>query len=154
VFGNFSWVVTRGKDIDSDQYLINGSVSPTDSEPALTYIQTHAIPLDHQGEFTASGGVSYDLTRDDLLYADVLFGSGLRSGNVNQFQEPDYAPINLGYQHTFHVDNSDRDLIKFRVDLLNVLNQSYQIRNGTGIGVAAAQYGQRFGVFAGLSYEF
>jgi outer membrane receptor protein involved in Fe transport len=154
VFGNFSWVVTRGKDIVSDQYLIDGTVSPTDNTPALTYIHNNAIPLDHEGEFTASGGVSYDLTRDDMVYADVLFGSGLRSGNVNQFQEPDYAPINLGYQHTFHVNNSDKDLVKFRVDLLNVLNQSYQIRNGTGIGVTAPQYGQRFGVFTGLSYEF
>ncbi len=30
----------------------------------------------------------------------------------------------------------------------------YQLRNGTGIGVGAPQYGQRRSFFVGLAYDF
>jgi hypothetical protein len=35
-----------------------------------------------------------------------------------------------------------------------VFNEGYQIRSGTGVGVQAAQYGERRTFLAGLSYEF
>ena len=41
-----------------------------------------------------------------------------------------------------------------RLDVINVLDEVYQIRNGTGIGVGAPQYGPRRGLFAGLSKAF
>jgi len=38
-----------------------------------------------------------------------------------------------------------------RFDIVNVFDTIYQIRNGTGIGVFAPQYGPRRGYFVGIS---
>jgi outer membrane receptor for ferrienterochelin and colicin len=142
-FGNFSYVNTLGKDIISNQYLF--------SNAELAFIHSHYIKLDHEGEYTASFGVSYTL-KNDMVYADVLYGSGLRKGFVNSQKEQEYLPVNLGYQHMFRIDR--KNVVKFRVDVLNVFDESYQLRDGSGVGVASAQFGQRRTFLAGISYEF
>ena len=38
-----------------------------------------------------------------------------------------------------------------RFDVINLFDKEYQIRNGTGVGVGAPQYGPRRGLFFGLS---
>ena len=40
---------------------------------------------------------------------------------------------------------------EFRLDILNIFDRQYQIRDGSGIGVGAPQWGQRRGVFVGVS---
>jgi outer membrane receptor protein involved in Fe transport len=44
--------------------------------------------------------------------------------------------------------------VKVRFDVTNVFDQSYQLRNGTGIGVFAPQFEPRRGFFGGLSWIF
>jgi outer membrane receptor protein involved in Fe transport len=44
--------------------------------------------------------------------------------------------------------------VKFRADIVNVFDEKYEIRDGSGIGVVAPQFGPRLGFFAGLTYEF
>ncbi|HEX4055901.1 MAG TPA: TonB-dependent receptor [Tepidisphaeraceae bacterium] len=144
-FGNFAWVLTSGKNIISQQFTIDSA--------ELAYIQSNAIPLDHQSEYTASAGVSYQWTNDEV-YLDFLYGSGLRSGFANDMSEPQYYPINIGYEHAFHPGGSRHEIIKLRFDVLNLLDESYQIRSGTGIGVGAPQYGQRRTFYMGLAYQF
>ena len=145
-FGNFSYVNTLGKDIISQQYLFDND--------ELAYIHDHYIKLDHEGEYTASVGVSYRILRDTTVYVDALYGSGLRSGFANLQKEPEYFPVNLGFEHKFRIAGSTKNVVKFRFDVVNVFDESYQIRSGTGVGVAAAQYGARRGFFAGLAYDF
>ncbi|MDP9172355.1 MAG: TonB-dependent receptor [Planctomycetota bacterium] len=145
-FGNFGWVLTGGRDIDSQQFLIGSD--------RLAFIQNHFIKLDHESEFTASAGTSYKVTRNDLVYADILYGSGLRAGFANQLQEPYYYPVNVGFEHIFHSGGQHDNLVKFRFDIVNLFDQSYQLRNGTGIGVGAPQYGQRRAFLFGLAYDF
>jgi len=144
-FGNFAYVLTRGRDIVSQQFTI-----PNDE---LGFIQSNPIPLDHQSLYTASAGVSYQWTNDEV-YPDVLDGSGLRSGFANSQSEPQYYPVNVGYEHAFHPNGSRHEIVKLRFDVINLLDESYQIRSGTGIGVAAPQYGQRRTFYVGLAYEF
>jgi outer membrane receptor protein involved in Fe transport len=144
-FGNFSYVNTLGKDIISQQYLFDNA--------ELAYIHNHYIKLDHEGEYTASAGVSYTW-KDNKVYVDALYGSGLRKGFANSQKEPQYIPVNVGYERQFRMDASGRNIVKFRFDILNLFDESYQLRDGTGVGVAAAQYGQRRSFLAGLSYEF
>jgi outer membrane receptor for ferrienterochelin and colicin len=146
VFGNFSYCLTRGRDIDSQEFQI--------ASDELAYIKTHYIPLDHQGEYTFSGGISDKLTPHDLIFANVLYGSGLRGGFANDEKEPQYAPVSLGYQHIFQVDPSGKDLIKLRFDVVNLFDEVYRLRSGSGIGVEAPQFGQRRGYFVGLDYDF
>jgi len=145
-FGNFSYVNTLGKDIISQQYLFDND--------ELAYTHNHYIKLDHEGEYTASLGVSYTWMKHNLVYVDATYGSGLRAGFANEKKEPEYFPVNVGYEHTFAINNSKNNAVKFRVDVLNVFNESYQLRDGTGIGVQAPQYGARRTFLAGLSYQF
>ncbi len=38
--------------------------------------------------------------------------------------------------------------VTLRVDVVNLLDHSYQQRNGSGLGIAAAHFGQRRGLFS------
>jgi hypothetical protein len=142
-FANFAWTLDHGKDIDSQEFTIDPD--------ELAYIQTHYIPLDHESIYTASGGVSYQW-KNNQVYLDMLYASGLRSGFANSAAEPGYYPVNIGYMHAFAV--SRREVVKLRFDIVNLFDDNYQIRSGTGIGVAAPQYGQRRTFYMGLAYDF
>jgi len=137
-----------GKNIDSAQFNF------TQSE--LDYIAEHYIDLDHEQKMTASGGASY-LWLATRFSADLIFGSGLRADEVladgnsipNGAHLPYYTQVNLGLSHMFHVD--DAGTLTARIDMINAFDKVYQIRNGTGVGVGAPQYGPRRGLFAGIS---
>jgi outer membrane receptor protein involved in Fe transport len=145
---NLAWQYAHGKDIDSAQFNF--------SEDDLAYIARNYIHLDHEQEITASGGVSYvwDHTR---ISADLLLGSGLRADETlpdgtsvpNGAHLPYYAQVTLGANHIFHLGESGT--LTARFDLINVLDRRYEIRDGTGVGVGAPQFGPRRGLFFGLS---
>jgi outer membrane receptor protein involved in Fe transport len=140
---NLAWQSARGKDIDSAQF----NFSPDD----LAYISNHYIHLDHEQQVTASGGASY-LWGHTRLSADFLVGSGLRNtpGNVpNGDRLPYYTQVNLGASHVFHLGATDT--LTARLDVINVLDKRYEIRDGTGVGVGAPQFGPRRGIFVGIS---
>ncbi|HWE93392.1 MAG TPA: TonB-dependent receptor [Tepidisphaeraceae bacterium] len=145
-FANLSWVKTMAHDIDTQQFNFG--------QDELDYIKAHNIKLDHESEYTVSAGVSYTFLRDNRAYVDFLFGSGLRAGFANTQQEPSYYPVNIGYEHIFRGGFWGRNNVRARIDLVNVFDQSYELRNGTGLGVNASQFGQRRSVFAGITYEF
>jgi len=142
-YGNFAWTSAQGKNINSQQFTI--------APDELAYIQSNFIALDHESLYTASAGVSYDW-KDNEVYLDWLFGSGLRSGFANLLAEQSYYPVNIGYIHTFHP--SRREALQLRFDVLNVFDEVYQLRSGTGVGVAAPQYGQRRTFLVGMAYQF
>ncbi|WP_231098565.1 TonB-dependent receptor [Gluconobacter oxydans] len=144
LFGNFSYVKTSARDINSAQYQF---------DPAeLAYIRNHAIQLDHQGEFTATAGASWT-TKHDVAYADFVYGYGLRSGFANLEKEPQYDVFNIGYQHSFTKVPFGQD-IKVRGDVVNLFDKRYQLRDGSGVGIYQAQYGQRRGTFFAVVSEF
>jgi outer membrane receptor protein involved in Fe transport len=62
---------------------------------------------------------------------------------------PYYAQVNLGASHVFHLDGAGT--LTTRFDVINVLDKRYEIRDGTGVGVGAPQFGPRRGLFFGLS---
>jgi outer membrane receptor protein involved in Fe transport len=55
----------------------------------------------------------------------------------------------LGASHVFHL--GDAGTLTTRFDVINVLDKRYEIRDGTGVGVGAPQFGPRRGLFFGLS---
>ena len=83
-----------------------------------------------------------------------MYGSGLPLGFANTEKEPEYAPVSVGYEHTFHPQWSGVADVRLRFDILNIFDEVYQIRNGTGIGVGAPQFGQRRSFYAGLTFDF
>ncbi|MGA8659939.1 MAG: TonB-dependent receptor, partial [Chthoniobacterales bacterium] len=143
-YANFGFERGTGEQIASSQFLFGPD--------ELAFIRNHWVFLDHDQRYTVSAGASYTY-KDTTIYADLLYGSGLRSGFVNTDELPGYYPLNLGFTHIFHLPEK-YGLLKFRFDVTNIFDQSYQLRNGTGIGVFAPQYGPRRGFFAGLSYLF
>ncbi len=132
-----------GKDIISSQY--------TFSQTELNYIQSQWIHLDHDQTLTASGGVSY-MWRDTSYAADFIAGSGLRNGFANTQHLPGYLNLNLSIDRNLHlpwIGNLDT-----RLAVVNVLDRIYEIRDGTGVGVGAPQFGQRRGFYLGMQKKF
>jgi hypothetical protein len=145
---NLAYQSAKGKDIDSSQFNFSAA--------ELQYIASRYIHLDHEQQVTASGGVSYVLMHTTVS-ADFLLGSGLRSDEIlddgqsipNGAHLPYYEQVNLGVNHVFHID--DAGTLTARFDVINAFDRRYEIRDGTGVGVGAPQYGARRGLFVGLS---
>ena len=144
LFGNFSFVKTAAREINSAEYQFDPE--------ELSYIRAHAIQLDHQGQYTASAGASYS-SKHHLAYIDFLYGYGLRSGFANLDKQPQYDIFNVGYQYTFTRVPLGHDL-KVRADIVNLFDKRYQLRDGSGVGIYQAQYGQRRGTYFSLVSDF
>ena len=145
-YANFAVSEALGTDIISNQYEFSAA--------DLAYINNHYIYLDHNQTYTGSFGASYSLW-DTMLYADILYQSGLRADSDNApngASLPAYYPLNLGVSHLFRVPSFTD--VTVRLDVVNVLDESYEIRDGTGVGVGAPQWGSRRGFFAGVKLAF
>jgi outer membrane receptor protein involved in Fe transport len=140
---NLAYSRAQGKQIDSAQFNFDAD--------ELAYISSHWVNLDHDQRITASFGGTYDLGRTTFTF-DGLVGSGLRSGFANTDRLPVYAQINLGVIQHFNQPM----LGKFdaRLVVVNAFNRVYELRDGSGIGVGAPQYGPHFAVYAGVTKHF
>jgi outer membrane receptor protein involved in Fe transport len=143
-YANLAFQSDKGRGIESAQFNF--------SADDLRYIANNYIDLDHEQRVTASGGVSY-LWQETRFSSDLLFGSGLRAtpdaGPPNGTHLAYYTQVNMGVSHIFHITGAGT--LTARADVINVFDRDYQIRNGTGVGVGAPQYGPRRGYFFGLS---
>jgi outer membrane receptor for ferrienterochelin and colicins len=133
----------------------------------LDYSQGHYIYLDHDQRYSASGGASY-LWQGTRFGGDLIYGSGLRADlATSPTTEPDgsvltaipngeelqpYVQVNLSVTHRFE-DVWGKPL-ELRFDIINAFDAVYQIRNGTGVGVFAPQFGPRRGFFFGMTKDF
>jgi outer membrane receptor protein involved in Fe transport len=142
-YANLALSRATGREIVSGEFQF--------SPEELAYIATHDVSLDHDQTVSASTGGSYRLG-GTVIYADLLYGSGLRRGFANTDHLPAYHPLNVGAQHTFKLGGR-RELIA-RLDVMNVFDEIYELRDGSGIGVGAPQFGQRRGLYGGLTLAF
>ena len=161
IYANGATQRARGKDIETAQF----NFDPLD----LEYTTNHYISLDHEQQYTASAGASY-LWNDTRFSFDALMGSGLREDlaapngvtladgettyNIpNGAHLPYYRQVNTGVSHTFKNWSwgSSKNSPTVRFDVINLFDTAYQIRNGTGIGVGAPQWGPRRGYFGGIT---
>ncbi|MEP6939553.1 MAG: TonB-dependent receptor [Rudaea sp.] len=117
----------------------------------LAYIASHWVHLDHDQRLSGSGGVSYDWN-GTRLGADFLYGSGLRNDFANSAHLPTYWQVNLSASRDFELPQLGRTNV--RLALINATDEVYQIRDGSGIGVGAPQYGPRAGAYFGLTKTF
>ncbi|HEY3799409.1 MAG TPA: TonB-dependent receptor [Caulobacteraceae bacterium] len=141
----------EGRDIVSSQF----NFSPDE----LAYIAANFIHLDHDQTYTASGGASY--TWGHLkLSTDLLYGSGLRNDLVladgedipNGGHVPGYVQVNLSA--AYKIDLGKAGPLTLRFDVINVAGAQYEIRDGTGVGVGAPQFGPSRGFFGGVTKSF
>jgi outer membrane receptor protein involved in Fe transport len=149
-YGNLAVSQEQATNVVSNQYLFD-NVTPLADLGGMTelqYIDSHWIYTDHNQFVTGSAGASY-LWYGTRYSVDMIYGSGLRSGDANISSESPYAQFNLGMSHEFAMPDGKPLTVRF--DVVNVLDTIYQIRSGTGIGVFAPQYGPRRGYFVGVS---
>ena len=148
LYANAAWSRAMGQTITSAQF----NFGPDE----LSYIANNPIHLDHDQTWSGSAGAAYSWNADSdtptRLSADIIVQSGLRAsiagGVPNGIELPTYAPVNLALMHKL------RPGTMVRLDVLNVGDEVYQIRNGTGVGVGAPQYGMRRTILASLSQHF
>jgi hypothetical protein len=85
---------------------------------------------------------------------DFIEGSGLRRSVVhpNDSSLPPYQVANVGISRKFNWPAFGP--MEARLDVKNLWDERYKIRDGSGLGVFAPQWGVRNGVFAGIRKEF
>jgi hypothetical protein len=152
-YGNLAYSRAIGKDIDSARFNFSAA--------ELAYISQHYIYLDHDQRWTRSAGAAYAFHRDTAfatrVSVDVFTGSGLRAddtvrGIPNSRGLPTYGVANFSV-----VQDLDLGIgrgTQARPDVLNVTDAKYEIRDGTGVGVGASQYGLRRAILAGMTQKF
>ena len=163
-YGNLAVGQEKATNVVSNQYLFDTAMPLADlgGLTELQYIDSHWIYTDHTQLVTGSAGASYqfcgrqsyrgenwwDSLCGTTVSADMIYGSGLRTGDANIDTEAPYAQFNVGLSHDFAMPDGKPLTVRF--DVVNIFDTIYQIRNGSGIGVFASQYGPRRGFFVGI----
>jgi outer membrane receptor protein involved in Fe transport len=164
-YGNLAVGQERATDVVSNEYLFDNTI-PLADLGGLTlrqYVDSHWIYTDHTQIVTGSAGAAYqfcgrastpgeawwDTLCGTKFSTDMIYGSGLRTGDANIGTEPPYAQFNASVSHEFGMPDGKPLTVRF--DVVNLFDTIYQIRSGTGIGVFAPQYGPRRGFYVGIS---
>jgi outer membrane receptor protein involved in Fe transport len=142
-YGNIAWAKQIATNIVSNQFLFG--------QDELNYIATHYIYTDHAQVLTASAGASY-LWNGTRFSASMIYGSGLRSGFANTDHLPSYTQVNVGISHEYLFPGWTKPTT-LRFDVVNLFDSIYEIRDGSGIGVFAPQFGPRRGFFVSVSQK-
>jgi outer membrane receptor protein involved in Fe transport len=143
IYGNLAWARQLATRVVSNQYLFDPD--------ELAYIASHSIYTDHAQLLTASAGASY-LWNGTRFSASMIYGSGLRSGFANTGSLPSYTQVNVGLSREFLAPGFAKP-ITLRFDVVNLFDSIYEIRDGSGIGVFAPQFGPRRGFYVGISQK-
>jgi len=143
MYANIAWARQLGTNVVSNQFLFDPD--------ELAYIATHYIYTDHSQWVTASAGASYKWN-DTSFSANMIYGSGLRSGFANTDHVPSYTQVNMGVSHDFYLVAPNKPTT-LRFDVVNVFDKIYEIRDGSGIGVFAPQFGPRRAFYFGISQK-
>jgi outer membrane receptor protein involved in Fe transport len=137
----------EGKMINSGQALFGAD--------ELAYIANHYIHVDHDQTYTMSGGANYHFG-DSQISADFLYGSGLRrtpdGGAPNSATLPHYVTVNTALTHTWQHTSVGK--LEGRIGIVNLFDKTYLLRDGSGVGVGAPQFGPRRAVYVGLAASF
>ena len=144
-YANLSHEITMVKDVVSNQYLIGDPVE-------LAYMATTYNYSSDAQTISASAGASYRW-RNMFASIDGIYGSGLRAGFANEQHSPGYTQWNAALGRDFYPWHNQNPLT-LRLSAINLFDRSYVLREATGIGEFAPQYGPRRGLFAELTQQF
>lgn len=143
-YGNFAWSHAKGTKITSAQF----NFDPDE----LAFINDHFVHLDHDQTYTASVGASYQVLPGTTLGIDGIIGGGLRKGFANGEHLPWYYQFDGSITQELDLIPNQKTALRF--SLINMLDKKYQIRDGSGIGVGAPQWGPRRAFYLSLSQSF
>lgn len=143
-YANLTVSRSLGNGIVSNQFFFG--------QAELDAINRGWVNTDHDQRFSATAGIAYRPWDGGNIGATVIAGSGLRRGFVNSQSVPPYGTVNLSLSQRFELPRAGTWTA--RLDVLNLFDTRYVLRDGSGIGVGAAQFGIRRAVLAGLSRSF
>lgn len=142
-YGNLSVNATKAKGVASNEYLFDPD--------EFAYLKTHFHVTDDAQTVTASAGTSY-ASNGFLVSCDFIYGSGLPSGFANTQHVPPYGVMNVAVAKEFDPWDIKKP-VTVRLSVANLLDTTYLLRSGTGIGQFAPQYGPRRGIYLSLSQK-
>jgi len=142
-FTNLGISQAKARDINSSQFLFG--------QDELDYTAQHDVHVNHDQLITLSTGASYTFM-DTTVHIDTIFGSGFYDGFANMDKVPSHSPVDFGIAHDFKL--ADKQTLSLRLDVINLFDESYIYHHGSGIGTTAPYYGERRGLFGGVTYTF
>jgi len=147
-YANFAYNITRAINVESNQYVFDAAT--------FAFLQNNYHYTDDMQRMTGSAGASYRWY-DTLFTTSLIYGSGLRAGDFPDFvpnsqHTTAYAVINAGVAQDFRW-SPDYKPLTVRFDVVNLFDQIYELRDGSGIGVFAPQFGARRGYYVGFSQK-
>ncbi len=142
-YANAAYSIAKGRDIVSSQY--------TFGPDELAYIRDHWIYLDHSQTWSASAGAAYTW-RDTTFSTTAIYGSGLPAGFANTDSLPSYVQVDAGVSRAFDLGSFGK--LDARFNIVNVFDKVYEIRDGTGVGVGAPQFGPRRAYYLAFEKPF
>jgi outer membrane receptor for Fe3+-dicitrate len=143
-YANLGLESAMGKGIETGQFNF--------STAELAYIANNWVHLDHEQKASLSSGVSYRFGDATLVGGDLIYGSGLRRGFANTEHLPGYVQVNASVSHSFKPEGFGKFDVRFSA--INLLDRSYELRDGSGIGVGAPQWAPRRTLYLSLSKLF
>lgn len=144
-YSNFAFSRAMGENVVSSQFNF--------SDPdELAYISNHYVHLDHDQTYTTSAGATYDVLSTTTAGLDSNFGSGLRKGFANTESLPAYVTFNASLEQKLTLFPHDEFTV--RLSVINLLDSIYELRDGSGIGVGAPQFGVRRAGYITLTQKF
>ena len=153
LYANVARGQEKGRNIVSSQYFF--------APDELAYIASHYIYTDHSQRWTASGGATvtiHDGIGTIVPTVDFVYGDGLRADDPagivpNGGKLPSYFTANFGIAQNLDGPGALKG-VSIRFDVVNLFDKVYLLRDGSGVGVGAPQYGARRGFFVGIHKGF
>jgi hypothetical protein len=161
---NYAYARQKATNVVSNQFLFNNSTPLPDlgGHTVFQYIATHWVFTDHAQIQTASAGASSFRFCGRMAQTYEAWSSWCGTGISADMTAQDCAratPISITRRPTCssmpeilrQFSMPDGKPVTLRFDVVNLLDTIYELRNGTGIGVFAPQFGPRCGFFFGIS---
>ena len=133
---NAGYLVAKATQIETAQFNFGASET--------AWLANNWIYVDHDQRWSLSSGLAWQQGKTTWS-TDAVFGTGLRrtpdGSPPNSDNLPAYTRVNASVRRAFEVGGIGP--VDARFTVLNVFDKVYELRDGTGVGVGAPQYGAR-----------
>jgi outer membrane receptor protein involved in Fe transport len=147
-YGNFAASKALGKGITSHSLISTPTSLP--SSPAITSISITIRPT--RIRLASNTGCRRPAPFSPPTLPPAAARATNPGGTPNGNSLPSYQQVNLSVVQP--IETGMYKGLELRFDLINVFDQVYQIRNGSGVGVGNPQFGLRRTFLAGLTQRF
>jgi outer membrane receptor protein involved in Fe transport len=144
---NAGYVVAKATQIETGQFNFGTSEA--------AWLANNWIYVDHDQRWSLSSGLAWQQGKT-IWSTDAVFGTGLRrtpeGAPPNSDHLPAYTHVNASVRHP--IEAAGIGPVEMRFTVLNVFDKVYELRDGTGVGVGAPQYGARRAFLVALNKRF